>query len=511
MKQLVLLFTLLCTSAAISQNSYQTHKSEIFKDSNKESYIVYVKEDGQGGFYMVRMFKASLIAAPSGYYMEHYDANLKLIKEFEYAPEYHAFEKYKTLLGVVSSGDELHLIDIQYNVKEKAYLCIARSTNINTFEFKDKELFRLDRKEADKVGSLRLDEIFFDATSGTLNDDSVAAFIKDNAETSFAIALNLKSKEAKTLKLYSFDNNLNKKLEHTYVRDVKNKHYNFKNIEITDNGNTMYMLGSANLKDDNTKAYTYELVRLTPEGETVEQFKNEKPYKETLRMFRRNDKLVLTGFYTEPKGNWYNGVSYFEIDPQSLKLEKIKHHAFNNEWVEDKERGFFSPESPRMLIFKKIDVAGNGDIIINAEEFYIVSNNNYSMPIMGDIISARIDASGNLVWASNIKKGQPMDNNAPYVSYTYALKDDVVTYFINTSENVKKLKSGSVVFRGTGKNRSDFTVVTVDNKGTMNYRKLLDDDVNEVPFMTANGVVLSDKIFFLGRRGSKKQLLKVQL
>jgi hypothetical protein len=84
-------------------------------------------------------------------------------------------------------------------------------------------------------------------------------------------------------------------------------------------------------------------------------------------------------------------------------------------------------------------------------------------------------------------------------------------FYFNAAEKVNGLDDGSIQFKDSGRNRLSFTSVTVDSNGAMNYEVLLDDDTNEVPFMTANGVVLPDAVFFLGRKGNKKQLLKINL
>ena len=38
-----------------------------------------------------------------------------------------------------------------------------------------------------------------------------------------------------------------------------------------------------------------------------------------------------------------------------------------------------------------------------------------------------------------------------------------------------------------------------------------DSELNEVPFMVSNGILSGDSVFFIGRKGKKKQILKVTL
>jgi hypothetical protein len=391
MKGILLLSILLLTITGSAQNTTtKLQKSALFKDGSKESYIVYAKDDGLGGFYMVRMFKNGIIASPSGYYIEHFDKNMILLNEYEYAPEYHAYEKYKTLLGVVSNANQLHLIEIQYNIKEKAYIGTAHSTATDKFEFATKEIFRLSRAEADKLGSLKLDKLFYDSKS-TVDDTSVVSFIMDDDQSSFGICLNIKSKENKTFRLYTFDSSLNKKLDHTYVRDVKNKDFVFRNIDIADSGNSIYLLGAVHREDDKKRQFTYEITRINSSGEKTSGFENDKPFAESLKMIRTGNKLVCAGFYSEDKAKWYSGVSYFEIDPETLALRKVKHSPFSEQLIENKNKSsWWLPKIYKPLVFKNFVVTENQDLIINAEEYYIIYNNNNAYYNSDDIISVRL-------------------------------------------------------------------------------------------------------------------------
>ena len=59
-------------------------KSDVFKDEYKHSYIYLVEDDGNGGVFIVRSYAGGIFSSGAGYYFEHYDSNLKLIKEYEY-------------------------------------------------------------------------------------------------------------------------------------------------------------------------------------------------------------------------------------------------------------------------------------------------------------------------------------------------------------------------------------------------------------------------------------------
>ena len=60
----------------------KVQKSSVFKDEFKHSYIVSVDEDSNGGMIVARSYSGGVFNRnSSGYYFEHYDANMKLLKE----------------------------------------------------------------------------------------------------------------------------------------------------------------------------------------------------------------------------------------------------------------------------------------------------------------------------------------------------------------------------------------------------------------------------------------------
>ena len=346
-----------------------------------------------------------------------------------------------------------------------------------------------------------------------MDDSSVVSFIMDDNQASFAVCLNLKSKENKTFRLYTFDSELNKKLDHTYIREVKNKNFVFRNIDVADDGNSIYLLGAVHHEEDKRHQYTYEITHVSSSGEKTANFKNDKPFAESLKMFKTGNRLTCVGFYSEDKAKWYNGISYFEIDPVTLILRKAKHTPFSEQLTKGKNefswwwgrQKFYKP-----LVFRNF-ITENGDIIINAEEYYLTSNNNATVYNSDDIICAGINKDGETMWIRDIVKEKNTMTNVLFISYTPGYKNGVMHYYFNAAEKVDKTDDGSIQFKDSGRNRSSFTTVSIDSSGKMDYEVLLDDDANEVPFMTANGIVSPDAVFFLGQRGNTKQLLKVNL
>jgi len=128
-----------------------------------------------------------------------------------------------------------------------------------------------------------------------------------------------------------------------------------------------------------------------------------------------------------------------------------------------------------------------------------------------DIVSAKLNTSGEIVWARNINKRQATSSDASYISFTSTAKDNDAYFFINTGEKVKKLSNDRIQFGQTSTKHSNLNVIKVNQNGEFDYSELLDDKDNDVPFMVASGAISGDSVFFLGQKGKKKQLLKLTL
>lgn len=160
---------------------------------------------------------------------------------------------------------------------------------------------------------------------------------------------------------------------------------------------------------------------------------------------------------------------------------------------------------------------------MNAEEAYIsisqsagvngMSGGGQTYYNFNDIISLELNPEGELIWARNINKDQStaIDENAFFISYTSTILNDKTYFFINAKDKIKKLKDDRIEFGQTNKNKSNLNLIRLDSNGNFDYQEILDDEENTVPFMVAKGIVIENSLYFLGRKGKDKQLLKITL
>ncbi len=498
-------------------------KSDLFKDEYKNSNIELVENDGSGGVLIVRSYAGGIFSSGRGYYFEHYDSNLKLLKEYEYQSKQKKGDKktYGSIIGIISNGQEINMIEYLYDKTEKAYICNSLTSNINDFNFTTKELFRVGFEKVDK--GVKVSFFGIGSGMGNYDNDSGAKMIINEDRSAFAITIDILDKANETHKLYLYDKALNQKIDHTFKRDIKDKKFVYENIDVSKDGNTLYLLGKVRTDEAKKKKdggrYQYELTRITKTDSKTQVFDTDEHYAASLKTIIFQDRLTCVGFYSDRNDNRFKGISYFELDPVSLAIKKSKYNPFTEQFMIDKY-GKNKDKELKNVTFKKMIITPQNEIILNAEEYYITTVTTYSQQggsrtyyiyHYDDIISARIGASGDIVWARNINKRQDAGAPNPYFSYTSTAKGTDAYFFINTGEKVRKIRRDRIEFKEASAKRSNLNIIRINENGDFDYREVLDDKDNEVPFMVANGEMSDDSVFFLGQKGKKKQILKLTL
>ena len=580
---ILLLFFLVSVTIFGQQIPYKISKSELFQDEFKDSVILLSeKNPNNGELTLVRSYSGTMLSQGEGFYIEKYDSNLKLKKAFDFEMKHPGYQKYNLILGVFIMDSDIHFVEIYYDLNEKSYICID---NVMSEDFKNtsKELFRFSKEDLKKIGSFSLQQKFYTRAKETWTNDNSGAINSENTlgntngfynsffgrrnsfaynyasvyenagggmgcdiiltvnetKTAFTIAIDTNADEKDVLKMYLFDNKLIKKIDFIYENDIKDKKCFYQNIQVSEDGNSIYLLAKAYAPDLKKKKeggkYYYEFSKITAEKKITQKIDTDEHFVGALKTYFHNNELISIGFYSDAADYKYNGICAFKLDPNTLELKSSNYNPFTSQFLFDKY-GTAKSKSLKNIDFKKVFFTETNEIIINAEESYIEQqyyfassgmsptgtfggagyyNNNGGSRLhysYDDIIIVKLNPDGNLLWARNINKKQSTtsDDNS-FISYTSILNKDKNYFFINTKDDVKKLKDGRIEFGQIRKNKSNLNVIQVDANGNFEYEKILDDDENAVPFMVAKGITLDNTVYFLGRRGKTKQLLKVTL
>src|SRR5690606_15811128 len=104
----------------------------------------------------------------------------------------------------------------------------------------------------------------------------------------------------------------NLKFEHTFNRDIKDRKFKYENIDVSKDGNTLYLLGKVYTTEKKKKKeggkYQYELTRIDKSGAKTQVFDTQEHFSGSLKAIVFDDRVVCIGFYSDRKDHRYKGL-----------------------------------------------------------------------------------------------------------------------------------------------------------------------------------------------------------
>ena len=486
---------------------------EKYNDRYKYSNLLTISKDGTGGTFLVRSYYTGVVLRPKGYFIEQYDANMQLINEYNYK-----LKNANLVDGYVANG-QIYLIFLDYDYEAFAYEYSVHRSPLSGMNFTRESLLTIPSQEV----SNPLDKNYYNRNFSSGFTTSVLFNDKKNA---FVISTHFKKGKNNKHFIYLFNSGLKKVIAHDFSAEVEEKNYAFENVAFSNNLEEAYIVGKAYFKKKRFQAterkFQYELIKVSKSGAQTQTFDVPGKYSEALTPIIKGKDLLCVGFYANRKNNRYNGLSYFNLNPITLAVNSKKYSPFSEQFMMDK----FGREEDKVikdLVFKNVDIANDGTIHFNAEEYFVTSSvqaNSSGGRLKvtryhhNDIVSAKLSAAGDMLWARNINKTEVTQGDGAYASYCSYTKDGNTYFFISTAaENPQLLAGDRLLFKqGLSRNRNVF-VIKLDTDGHLSYKKLIDDKEARLPLMVSMPLVntLENQILFYAKRGSKKQLVKVSL
>jgi hypothetical protein len=144
MKYFILIsFLIISLGIKAQESNLKIIKSKVFADEKYKTSLLFAKEDTNGDVFLVRNYYKS-VASPLGYYVEHYDKDLTLLKS----------EKIEVsrseLRGIYINDSEVILLQFKYLQKEKKYAFVTLTSNKETFDFIEKEIYSIARDKINR-------------------------------------------------------------------------------------------------------------------------------------------------------------------------------------------------------------------------------------------------------------------------------------------------------------------------------------------------------------------------
>ncbi|WP_158975216.1 hypothetical protein [Cellulophaga sp. L1A9] len=484
---------------------------EKYHDRYKYSNLLTIAPDGNGGSILVRSYYTGIILKPRGYFIAHYNANLELVSEYNYKL------KDASYVDAFVKNGQVYLLFLDYNYGKKSYEYVVHQSSYENFDFKTQKILEI---ESDPVEE-PLDRNYYNRNFGS-GFTTTVLFDKD--KSAFAISAHHKKGKDNKHNIYVFDTNLKELMHYDFSSEIEEKNYAFENLVISKDKQEVYLTAKAYFKKKrfaaNERKFQYELLQVTNEGGKIQNFADPGKFPEALTPLLVADKVVCVGFYSNRRDNRYNGIVYFDIDPETMEINTNKYHAFSEQFMLDKF-GRDEDKDIKNLVFKGVEVTKENDILFNAEEYFVTSSiqrdpTGSSVKISryhyNDIVSVKLAADGEMLWARNINKTEVTQGDPAYTSYCSYTKEGDTFFFISTaSENPQLLSDERIMFKqGLGRNRNIF-LIKLDTQGKMSYEKVIDNQEVRLPLMVSMPLInaAQENLIFYAKRGTKKQLVKV--
>ncbi|MGB3344689.1 MAG: hypothetical protein WBA61_12340 [Aequorivita sp.] len=524
MKKFLTLLILIGSYLTYAQDiSIKTITSEVFKDDKKNTSLLFSESDGHGGFITVRVFRSGFVQMPKGYYIDHFDANLKHVKETELEIDN---SEIKCLM--VNNGS-IYILESAIDKKAKVYNFNILESPLDSFEFQKRSLFTLNEADVKKYFGVAIGVFFFDNGLSQRDVSSMGEVTFSAKKNFFCVNFDIKDKDSQTQRLFVYDKEFNPVFDREFKRDIKDKLFRYENIDIDDDNGEIFLLGkvfennSTKSKKDGKANYRYELHKLTATDQKDVSFSTNENFIGSLFTVRGKNSISCAGFYSEKNDFRYKGVCRFNLDPETLAITNESYMPFSEEFITDKY-GKVKDKELKDLSFRSAFITENEDIVLNAEEFYITQRTNMSsnggmrttiVYNFNDIVSVKMSKEGQLLWARNINKRQSTSGVVMnYLSFSSSVINEDTYLFINCSDKIRKISNDRIEFKqGNGKN-ANLYAIKIDNNGNYTFKNIVNAKDSEVPYYVSQGIHTSldgSEMVFIGSKNSKKQFLKIDI
>jgi len=524
MQKLLLLCAFLVTCFTYAQEiSVKSKTSEIFKDSKKNTSLLFSESDGQGGFITIRQYVNGFTRAPKGYYIDHYDANLKQVNEAEVEIDNNQIK------GLMINNGTVFILETSLDKKADVFNFNILESPLGSFNFQKRTLFSLNEAEVKKYFGIGISFFFINNGFNQMDSNPFGEVTFSAKKNFFCVNFDIKDKESQTQRLYVFDKNFTPVFQREFKRKILDKLFQYENIDVDDKTGEIYLLGkvfennSTRTKKKGKANYNYELHKITATEEKSVSFSPNDNFIGSLFTVRGKNSISCAGFYSEKNDYRYKGVCRFNLDPETLEITQQSYMPFSEEFIKDKY-GKVKDKELKNLSFRSAFINDNEDIVLNAEEFFVTTHTQSTMNggmmtrsvfNFNDIVSVKISRDGELLWARNINKRQATSGAVmEYLSFSSTVLNDNTYLFINCSDKIRKISNDRIEFKQGNMKKANLYAIKIDNDGNFTFKNIVDDKASAVSYFVKQGIHTASngsEMIFIGRKKSKKQFLKLNI
>ncbi|WP_298237790.1 hypothetical protein [uncultured Algibacter sp.] len=434
------------------------------------------------------------------------------------------------------------------NFIERQEIETKNLTEILDFFIKDNKIHVLIRETTSKEISVRFD--LFDLFE---KQKSSKILITANKETDKVLYKALKSENTLSLdynsnyllsfqvlnkeSIYSylklFDSNFNLIKSEKITPNHNSKIKNISHLNTKLHGKNIYLL--YNIQDEEAGNY-YKLINISNEKTRELIIPIEQEFYQLINSKIEYNNYTICGLYSKKKKGGFQGLAHYNINLTKFEISSSKLSQFKSEEAKKYFIGLF--KANRSLDIKDIFIDTNNNTFI-VGQFYTLRKQyapvgiplatftigsmaafitynpiSTTYKVYDDILIAKIDASGNLIWDKvlGLKQTEKIQSkfNQKDSSYFAYLKNDQLNILLNGYINPSKEKL--VIQQDKRNSKTNLYNLVISEKGNISSEIFIKNSDSEILFIAEKSIETNhNKIFNLGQGNMRKQLIKIEL
>jgi len=288
---------------------------------------------------------------------------------------------------------------------------------------------------------------------------------------------------------------------------------NVKLLDIKQHNNKAYVL--TNYQDLNKK-FNYHLFEIDQNEKRETSVLITKNNLEHINSIVTDSTYAISGLFSKKKDKPLSGYTYYQINLDTFKLSNYKTTEFKNDYIK-KRFSFFNKIDLKHLF---VDQFQNTYLV---GQFYTETKKSLSNNIttamnktFKDFIFVKLSGTGELIWEKTIVTGKEphyhygVTENHPFGASYYAFFNKSNINIIVNGE-ISDYKNQLMIDQSKRKKKSTFNHITITSEGKTASKVIFPNVNSNVIFKTNQPVEINNKVYILGNKNSKRQILLLNI
>ncbi len=484
--------------------------SEVFRMKVPSIQNDYIFPAGQGKFITISTKRRGFLVNPLIFesYFDLYDKDLKKIRTKTIKLNLGAIKG--SVKGAFVKDNTLYIIRLNKNLRKRYYSFDIIKGDINTGNLSPaKEFFRINKVYTKNevnlfvnFKSLYYQKLRYYSDVYFYEPKLILQFSKNNHY--FAVIHRDFQEDNTKYFITVFNDKFEKINTKTIEENIIPNQFNINDVLVDDNNGNVFVSAKIYNSDPKHKikfsnkslVNSFNIYKIGKNG--IKKYKI-KPAKtlEKLELAENDKQLFVLGFYRDEyiKVNDVDGILRLNLDKSSLELVHENYQNFNKKIFKLKYKTKRNRSKNHEMIIRKKTVLNNGDIIVDAEDFFVPLLSKKEdrelevRDIVGDLLTLKINNSGQILWANKIYKRQVVKPRlALHSCFSTMINDE--HYLLFTDSKTKPQPKNTQFFL-RDKDLQNLNGIKISTNGSLKSGVMIENTKSKFRFMPIEGTKIS--------------------